>query len=350
MMKRDVRRREFLAGTAAVAGAGVFGLPRLGRAQDKTLVVNTYGGRYEDFMRSTIIPGFEGETGAKLEVAVGLGKEWLAQLRAAGVDDPPYDVLMTNEAWASIERAEGFFESLPEDKVPNMADLYPVARLPQDNGVIAIMQPIGLAYRTDMIETPPQSWKDLWKDEYRGKLGLYTITNSAGMMFLLMMARIFGGSQNDLDVAFREIEKLKPFAQIDFSGTVEIQLTRGEIGIAPLDYPAVARLKEGGAPIEVAAPEEGLFMFEQVFNLLRGSDNKEIGYRWIDYNLRPDIQEKWVREFYISPANTKVEVPADLKELIPISGERTDEIVTFDWARANAERDQIIERWNKTMR
>ena len=85
--------------------------------------------------------------------------------------------------------------------------------------------------------------------------------------------------------------------------------------------------------------------------VLRGRGGPDaFGYRWIDYNLRPDIQEKWVREFYISPANTKVEVPDDLKELIPISGERTDEIVTFDWARANAERDQIIERWNKTMR
>jgi putative spermidine/putrescine transport system substrate-binding protein len=349
-MRQAVRRRDFLAGAAAVAGAGAVGLPRIGRAQAQSLVVNTYGGRYEEFMRSTIIPGFESESGAKLEVAVGLGKEWLAQLRAAGPDNPPYDVLMTNEAWASIERAEGFFEPLPLEKVPNLADLYPVARLPEDNGVIAILQPIGLAYRTDMVETPPGSWQDLWKEEYRGKLGLYTITNSAGMMFLLMMGRIYGGSQDDVDVAFEKIEQLQPFAQVDFSGTMEIQLTRGEVAIAPLDFPAVARLKEGGAPIEVAAPEEGMFMFEQVFNMLKGSQSKELGYQWIDYNLRPDVQEQWVREFYISPANTKVEVPADLAPLIPISGERTQEIVTFDWTRANEQRDAIIERWNKTIR
>ncbi|MGH6944273.1 MAG: twin-arginine translocation signal domain-containing protein, partial [Geminicoccaceae bacterium] len=85
-MNLAINRRDFVAGTAALAGAGALGLPRIGRAQDKGLVVNSYGGRYEDFMRSSIIPGFESESGAKLEVAVGLGKEWLAQLRAAGVD------------------------------------------------------------------------------------------------------------------------------------------------------------------------------------------------------------------------------------------------------------------------
>ena len=36
---------------------------------------------------------------------------------------------MTNETWASIEREEGYFEPIPADQVPNMADLWPIARL-----------------------------------------------------------------------------------------------------------------------------------------------------------------------------------------------------------------------------
>ena len=89
--------------------------------------------------------------------------------------------------------------------------------------------------------------------------------------------------------------------------------------------------------------------FEQVFSVLKGSKSKELGYRWIDYILRPDVQEKWVREFFISPLNAKAKIPDDLKALIPIHGERLKEVTVFDWADANKNRDTVIERWNKEM-
>jgi putative spermidine/putrescine transport system substrate-binding protein len=314
------------------------------------LVVNTYGGDYEKFMRAVIVPGFEKEANCELKLAVGLAKEWIANLRAAGVNNPPYDIMMTNEIWAALERREGFFDPLPIDKVPNLKEVYPMCRNKDDNGVLAILQPIGLAYRTDMVKKPPKSWKDLWQNpEFRSKVGLYTITNSAGMMFLLLVSKIYGGSEYKLDAGFEAIKKLKPFKQVDFSGTMEIMLTRGEIVAGPLDSPAVARVKKKGSKIAFVAPEEGVFMFEQDFNVLKGSKQKELGYKYINYILRKDIQEKWVREFFISPANRSVKIPDDLKEDISITGEKMNNILKWDWDAANDKRQEIIERWNKEM-
>jgi putative spermidine/putrescine transport system substrate-binding protein len=347
---RHIERRTFLKGTAGVAAVSSLGFPYIARGQDKSLVVNSYGGSFEEFMREQIIPPFEQQTGITIELDIGLGKGWLANLRAAGPENPPYDVLMTNETWASIEREEGFFEPIPADKVPNMADLWPIARLPDDSGVIGTLSPIGLAYRTDLVETPPTAWADLWtNEEFKGNTALYTITNSAGYMFVLMTARDFFGSEYEVDQAVDKIKELKPFQQVDFSGTMETVLTRGEAIIGPLDFAAGARLKVKGVEVETAAPKEGMFMFEQVFNVLKGSQKKELGYEWINYILAPETQEKWVRQYYWSPVNKKVEVPADLKELVPISGERMSEIVLWDWKTANANRDKVIERWNKEM-
>ena len=346
---RHMQRRTFVKGTAAVAAA-TLGFPYIARAQDKSLVVNSYGGSFEEFMRSEIIPPFEQQTGITIELDVGLGKSWLTNLRASGPENPPYDVLMTNETWASIEREEGFFEPIPADQVPNMADLWPIARLPEDSGVIGTLSPIGLAYRDDLVETPPTAWADLWTNEqFKGQTGLYTITNSAGYMFVLMTARDFFDSETEVDQAIDKIKELKPFQQIDFSGTMETVLTRGEVIIGPLDFAAGARLKVKGAPVAMVAPKEGMFMFEQVFNVLKGSKKKELGYQWINYILAPETQEKWVRNYYWSPVNKQVDVPDDLKELVPISGERMSEIVLFDWKTANANRDKVIERWNKEM-
>jgi putative spermidine/putrescine transport system substrate-binding protein len=343
-----IRRRTLLRGAAAAAVAGGLGLPSIAQAADP-LVINSYGGPFEKFMREEIIPVFERETGIKTKLDIGLAKDWLATLRAAGVDNPPYDVLLMNGIFAALLRAEGFFEPIPVAEVPNLKDLVPVARMPNDNGVIAWMQPLGVAYRSDMTKAQPAAWKDLWNPEFKGHIGLYTITNTGGMMFLLMIAKIFGGSEYKTDVAFDEIRKLKPFTQVDFSGTMEIMLTRGEVTVGPLDFPAVARLKLKGAEIDIKPPAEGSFMFDQMFDVLRGSKKKAEGYKWINFLLRPDIQEKWVNGFYVTPSNQVAKIPDKLKPLIPLYGDRTKEIVVFDWDTANKNRDAIIERWNKEM-
>jgi putative spermidine/putrescine transport system substrate-binding protein len=345
-----IKRRTLLKGAAATAAVSAIGFPNVVRAAGP-LVVNSYGGSFEKFMRAKIAAPFEKEFGIEIKLDVNLGKGWLANLRAAGPENPPYDVLMTNETWASIEREEGFFEAIPESEVPNMKDLWPMARLPGDVAIIGTLAPIGLCYRTDLVKTAPTAWKDLWNvGEYKGRTGLYTITNSAGYMFVLMTAKMYHGSEYEVDKAIDKIKELMPFNQVDFSGTMETVLTRGEAIIAPIDFPAGARLKVKGVKVEMAPPEEGMFMFDQVFNVLKGSKNKEAGYKWINYILRPDVQEKWVRNYYWSPVNKNVEVPADLKDLVPVHGEKMNDIILWDWKTANANRDHVIERWNKEMR
>lgn len=349
-MTYQITRRSLLTGAAGLTAASSLGFPHVARAA-QPLVVNSYGGNFEKFMRKEIVGPFEKEFGIEIKLDVNLGKAWLTNLRAAGPENPPYDVLMTNEVWASVERAEGFFEPIPSAKVPNLANLWPVARYPNDIAVTGTLAPIGLCYRSDMVKTPPTSWKDLWANpELKGKTGMYTITNSAGYMFVLMTGKIFYGSEYEVDKSIDKIKELKPFNQVDFSGSMETALSRGEVVIGPLDFPAAARLKKKGVPVEVVAPSEGVFMFDQVFNVLKGSKNKEAGYQWINYILRPDVQLKWVKNYFWSPVHKDVAIPEDLKDAVPIAGERMASIQLWDWKTANENRDSVIERWNKEMR
>ncbi|HEV3026687.1 MAG TPA: extracellular solute-binding protein [Planctomycetota bacterium] len=84
----------------------------------QTLVVTSYGNPWQQFMIDEHIPQFEAETGAKVELAIGLAKDWFAKMQAAGKSNPPYDVFVTNETYLAQLRAEGFFAPLPMDKVP----------------------------------------------------------------------------------------------------------------------------------------------------------------------------------------------------------------------------------------
>ncbi|MDA0699886.1 MAG: ABC transporter substrate-binding protein [bacterium] len=317
----------------------------------KTLVVTSYGGTWEQFLRDEILPDFEAATGATVELAVGLSRDWMANLRAAGRGNPPYDVVIANETWISSGRLENRFVSLPEASIPNLALVNPALRLADDIGVLGLLNPLGIAYRTDLVTTPPTSWMDLWSDEYKGNVGIYNISNSAAPMFIMMLALINNGDPKEYGVAFDLIKELAPFKQTDFSGDMENLLVQGEVHVAILDSPAAARLQQQGIPIAFVIPTEGMFMFEQNVNVTAGSQVEDLAFAFVDYMLSTDIQSKWAASYYVTPANVEVTFDSDLARLIPVTADRVGEIKQWDWLWFNqGPREDMVNRWNREIR
>ena len=323
-------------------------VPSLAQARE-TLVMTCYGGAYQSFFESEIIPEFSKKYDCDIKLAIGLAKDWLAEMRASGKDKAPYDVVMMNEIWANQMRLEGYFAPLDESKIPHMKDAFVVFKDKKgaNSGIIGVIQPAGIAYLTDKVSNPPKSWKDLWKPEYKNKLGLYTATNSMGGEFLLTVGDVWFGDQKQTSKAIDKIKELKPFKLSEFSGDMEKQLTLGEVEIGVLDTPAIARLKKAGVKIGWSEPAEHMIMFEQVFSVHTGSKHKELAHAWINYLLSPEIQTKFVRRFYTTPCTKGVEVPEDLKEYIPVGPDGVSRIKVFDWEYFNANKSRIIREWNQ---
>lgn len=319
--------------------------------QGQTLVVTSYGGSWEEFMRDVIVPPFEEQTGAQVELATGLSRDWMANLRAAGRNNPPYDVVIANETWISSGRLENRFVPLTEEKVPNLDKVHPALRLEDDIGVLGLLNPLGIAYRTDLVENPPTSWLDLWNEEYRGNVGIYNIANSAAPMFLMMLAKIETGDAKNYDVGFEMIKDLKPFKQTDYSGDMENLLVQGEVHVGILDSPAAARLQQQGVPIAFVIPEEGLFMFEQNMNVTAGSDVEDLAFEFINYQLSTETQRKWAENYYVTPANVEVPIEGELAKLIPVTADEIDKIHQWDWVWLNSgPREDMVNRWNREIR
>jgi putative spermidine/putrescine transport system substrate-binding protein len=347
--RTPVTRRTFLGGGLAASAILTAG-PRPARAQTAgTLTVTSYGGPWEQFMRGTVVPTFEKENpGIKVELAIGLSKDWVAKLKAAGKDNPPYDVVITNEVWAAPLRADGYYTKLAA--VPNLKDVAPNLRIKDDTGVLALVGPIGISYRTDKIKTPPRAWKDLWTvPEYKGKIGIYNIVNSAGQMFVCLTSKIWTGGDKDIDAAYKKIAELKPFKQTDFSGDMEKLLIQGEVLVGILDMPAAIRLKKAGAPIGWVAPSDGLIMFEQDVAVTAGSKNRSAAFTYVNWMLKKETQEAWLRQFYWLPANTQVKMPEDLRPLFPATQADIPKILVWDWLWINDQRAKLVDRWNREM-
>jgi putative spermidine/putrescine transport system substrate-binding protein len=342
-MKLD--RRQLLASMAAAAGSSL--LPISASAQGKTLIVPTLGGVWEQFWRNQIAPAFTKASGAAVTLDVGNGRVFGANLRAAGVSKPPYSIVMTNEVFASSLRKEGFFEKLDLTKVPNYNDLYPLARSSGGWGAIGAVSPIGIGYRTDLVKTKPKAWKDLWNNpEFKGKIGLYNYANSAGKMTLALASKIYGKDQYDVDAGFAALRKLGKVIQVDFN--LSTAMASGEIVVAPFDFGEISRLRKQGLPVDCVIPEEGMIMFDQTINILANGPEKELAYRYANFLLSPEVQALLMREFFVSPTNQKVVVPADLRQDVPVSGPDMAKILTWDWDFVNANQTRLGETWAKT--
>jgi len=338
-----------LVALVALSFVGVATAAGTTAAQSGTLVVTSYGGPWEQFLRKEILPGFEAEAGAKVELSVGLSRDWVAKIRASGLRNPPFDVIIANTTWVSAIRKEGFFAKLTTETVPNLNDVWPELRNKDDIGVITLVGPLGIAYRKDLVSTPPKSWKDLWNAEYKGKLGVYSAANSANPMFTMLVSRIFKGNDRNIDFAISKIKELRPFRQTDFSGDMEILLTRGEITVGILDSPAASRLKSQGVPIEWVFPREGVFMFEQDTNVLEYAANKPLAFKFVNYFLSRPVQEKWAAQFWWTPANRTVKITGKLATEIPVHTQvQIRQIMRWDWDWVNSgAREEMINKWNR---
>jgi len=338
-------RRQTLAGL----GVAALARGRTASAQSKTLIVPTLGGVWEQFWRSTVAPAFSKQSGAEVLLDVGNGRVFGANLRVAGVDKPPYSIVMTNEVFASGLRREGFFEKLDVAKLPNYTDLYPMATATDGWGAIATVSPIGIGYRTDLVKTPPKRWRDLWDNpEFRGRIGLYNFANSAGKMELLLASRLFGKDQYDVGAGFAALTKLGPVIQVDFN--LSTGLASGEFIVAPFDFGEIARLRRQGLPVDCIVPEEGMLMFDQTIGILAHGPQKELAYQYANFLLSPELQALMMKQFYISPTNAKVVVPDDLKQDVPVSGATMAKILDWDWKFVNEKQGELAEAWAKAVR
>ena len=341
----QLTRRHMLAGLVGTAAMGDF--DRVAHAQGLPYVVNTYGGRWEKFWRAQLLPKFEPMLGRPVKLDIGLGNGWVSTFRAAGKDKAPFDVLMTNERYAVMLREEGLLAPLPAARIANLADLYPIARYRNDAAVTGIVSPIGIAYRTDLIKTPPKTWRELWDAKYKGQLGFYSVNNSLAVMFLMLSGKLFGKDEFDLDTGFKKLAELKPFPQVDFSGAMAPLLTQGQVAIAPIDFAEAIALQQKGVPIGMVVPEDGVLMFDQSFNVAANAADKEASGKYIDFMLSPEVQTLLAKEFFTAPVNRKVKVPDELQAAIPVSGDNVSKIVTFDWQFVAKNREIMLDRWSK---
>lgn len=315
----------------------------------ETLVVQVWGGTYEETLRNHVIPTFEAKTGAKVEVVSGAAP--LSQLATEG-NEASIDVLHVDTFEVVQGTDMGVLETLDHSKIENSADLYKEAFM-FDTAVVTNWGVYGLVYRADLVEKEPTSWKDLWDPAYAGgKAGMIDYSMGGGMEFLEAISRIQGTHIEDTanwDNLFNELQPLKKNIGIYASQHADLEsaLTSGDIKISVETNGRAIGLMKGGVDVKFCQPEEGSIAMTSLTAISKGSTKKDLAYLFVNELLSPEGQKAYAENNYYAPSNSKTVIAEELQSFMPYGQEQVSSLAYMDSAALEGVKADLIERWNR---
>ncbi len=316
-------------------------------ASAEDLVVAIFGGSFVDNAKKCHAAPFEKATGATVKYVLGSSVQTAAKLRATG-GRAEFDVTYMDNQIVKQMKAEGLLQPLEPAKIAHWNDLYDVSKDPGNQWVSLMFAGTTIAYNTTLVKTPPTSWADLWKPEYKGKLAIPDISGTSGQQFLIAAARLNGGSLENIGPGFEAIKKLKPNVQMMYTQPDQLipLFERGDIAIAVWYTDRTGAAASKGVPVAAAYPKEGAIGIVPTVSIPKGSQKKELAEKYISVLLSPEGQLCYAQTQFAGPSNKKVKLPPDLAKLLPY-GENVERMYFPDTDVLAKKLPEWAERWGR---
>jgi putative spermidine/putrescine transport system substrate-binding protein len=262
-------------------------------AQTRELVVATWGGAQEEGWRKSLSPSLEKKYGARIVWVAGFSSQTLAKLRAQK-DNPQIDIAILDDGPHYQAVTLGLVERLDRSKVPNMKDLYDLAFETNDYGVAFAVSATCLFYNTKMFAenkwAPVNSWLDLFRPEFKGKVITQNIANSNGLNLFLMLNKISGGTDSNVEPGFAKMRELVPqVITFDRIGETPTVVQQGVVAVGTWSIEQVANFAGIGIPIQAVFPKEGFYGYKEIVTIV--GPNQDLAYKFVDHILSKEQQE-----------------------------------------------------------
>ncbi|WEB40175.1 thiamine ABC transporter substrate-binding protein [Streptomyces yunnanensis] len=351
------------AGMTALAGCGSSG--NSGSADAKTVTLVSH----DSFNASkSVLAAFEKESGYKVKMIKGGDAGEAVNKAILSKDNPQGDVFFgIDNALLSRGLNAGLFTPYKAqglDSVPADLQLDKDAHrvTPLDYGDICVNY--DRAYFTAHKLTPPQSFDDLLKPQYKGLLVTEnSATSSPGLAFQLGTIATHGGggtsrsSEAESGGSWSDYWKKLKANGVEVVNSWEQayneRFSGSAAGKGKGDKPLVVSYASS-PPAEVMgktpAPKEAptgvatgtCFRQIEFGGLLKGAKNEKGGKALLDFLLSKKFQEDMPLQMFVNPARKDAKVP----ELFTRYGANIDKPATLAPETINKNRDQWIKQWS----
>jgi putative spermidine/putrescine transport system substrate-binding protein len=306
----------------------------------RKLITSGFGGSTMDIIQSAVFSPFDKESGAASTQVPMQSAAALARMKAEA-GNPQIDMYQFSGGQEAFAKDEGL--SQPLSGVSRLATIPADLKDPDGHWVTWAVIAEGIVYRKDKIQTPPKSYKDFFKPEYKGHIAFPAITNGYGLDFLVMLAKAYGGSEDNIEPGFEALKKIKGETIFRAASDLPTLFGQGDIWIMPYDTGNTFKVQQSGLPVAFATPEEGSPAVFITACVAKGAKNADVANAAIDAMLKPEAQIELARTMRWTASNPDTKLPSDLAGEVPAVGQ----LAKLNRTKINSMRAAWTERWNR---
>lgn len=283
-----VQARIFLLAVTLIAGSSQLAAEESGNE----LVLLTWA----DYIDPSLVEKFEREHRVRLH-QIYFESDDLRDEMMLVTNGMGYDLMLVNGIGLDTYRKQGWLVPLTEQEVPNLKFIEPRWRNAfsgSDGFAIPYFWgTLGIGYRRDLLQHPPQSWMDLFKpgEALRGKITVLDSQRDAiGMALKALGFSANSGDDQEIRQAVELLLKQKPYVHSYgyLKLSAESALVTGEVSMAMLFNGDALMLREFNNQIDYVVPKEGCNLWVDYLTVSSNSTRKNLAYAFIDFLNQPE--------------------------------------------------------------
>lgn len=318
-----------------------------GAAVSETFTISWWGYNGEK-MQTNIIEPFKKICGCDVVFETGNNADRLGKLQARG--GKGVDVIYLTDSYSQLGIEAGLFQKIDPAKLPNLGQLYDIAKDPQGGyGPAYTVGRAGIIYDSAKVK-PITSWNDLWRDDLKGSITLPGITTTAGPMVVVQAAKHAGvDPYADPDGAFKAVAALKPNTVKTYNTGSEMVnlISTGEATVAIAQDFTMASMQKAVPTMTWAQLSDGDIATLNTINIPTGAAHTDLAYKFINFILSKEVQQAEAEQGVDAPVNTGVVLTPDQAKIWTYGAEAIAKLNRMSYQQMNAAKTDWIDRWNE---
>lgn len=248
---------------------------------------------WSDYIAEDTVPNFQKEFGVKVTYDTYESNEEMVAKLLAGASG--YDIIVPSGYTIPVLVAVDLITPINRKYLTNAGNISPIfTDLPSDPGnqhtVPWQWGTSGIAYRTDKIQEPVDSWAAFQDKRFAKKMTMM----DDGREVIGAQLRFRGHSLNsnnpaELAQAKADAIAAKKNLKAYISAPVKAQLIAGDVWISQLWNGDTVQAKAEQPNLGYVVPKEGCTIWGDSMCVPKSAPNKRAAHEWMNYILRPDV-------------------------------------------------------------
>ena len=248
---------------------------------------------WSDYIAEDTVANFEKEFKVKVSYdTYESNEELIAKLQAGGGG---YDLVCPSGYAVMVMTQLDLIQKLDRAQLPNLTNISPIFRGASFDPSGDFTVPwqwgtTGIAYRRDLINTPPDSWAVFHNPQYAGKMTQMDDMRDAIGAWLKYRNKSLN-SINPADLAGAKADAItaKALLKSYISAPVKAQLIAGDVWIAQLWNGDTAQAKVENPAIDYVMPKEGGAIWADSMVIPKTAPHPRAAHAFLNYVLRPEV-------------------------------------------------------------